>query len=50
VLHIFGQSEYLFRSKSPEFWILQIGREHGVHLAWSPPPNRSCALIKPMRL
>jgi len=28
VLHIVGKRAHFFRSKSPEFWILQIGRGH----------------------
>ena len=50
VLHIFGQSEYLFRSKSPEFWILQTVRGHRSTVPCLVAPDRPCALIKGMRL
>src|SRR5262249_566358 len=51
VLHLVSKSAYLFRSKSPEFWILQFGRGHRSTVTFLvAAPCRSYALIKTMRL
>jgi len=51
VLHIVGKRAHFFRSKSPEFWILQIGRGHSSTVSVLVAAAHSIpALTKMMRL